>query len=196
LLGGETYSWNFLLADVSVPILGIDFLRNHQRLVDGVGAQLLPRNAAVAGGVAANAINAVPDIWSSILAEFPAVSRPLTVYPPPLHGVEHHIVTEGRPVKSKFCHLDPAKLAAAKAEFQKMLDSGVIRRSDSCWASPLHMVHKKDRGWRPCRDFCRLNVITTDNKYPLPNMGELSIRWLHSFHKVRSPERVFPSASG
>jgi hypothetical protein len=85
-------------------------------------------------------------------------------------------MTEGRPVTSKFCRLDAAKLAAVKAEFQKMLDSGVIRRSDSCWASPLHMVRKKDGGWRPCGDFRRLNVITTDDKYPLPNMGDLSSR--------------------
>jgi cleavage and polyadenylation specificity factor subunit 1 len=159
-----------------MPILGIDFLRKHQLLVDIVGAQLLPRKGAARGGETVNVVNATPDIWSSILAEYPAVSRPLTVSSPPLHGVEHQIVTEGRPVTSKFCRLDTAKLATAKVEFQKMLDSRVIRRSDSCWASPLHMVRKKDGGWQPCGDFRRLNVITTDDKYPLPNMGDLSSR--------------------
>jgi transposase InsO family protein len=72
--------------------------------------------------------------------------------------------------------LDPARLAAAKAEFQKMLAAGVVRRSSSGWASPLHMVRKKDGGWRPCGDFRRLNVLTADDKYPLPNMGDLTSR--------------------
>jgi Reverse transcriptase (RNA-dependent DNA polymerase) len=57
-----------------------------------------------------------------------------------------------------------------------MLKAGVVRRSSSSWASPLHMVRKKDGGWRPCGDFRRLNVQTTDDKYPLPNMRDLSGR--------------------
>jgi hypothetical protein len=36
------------------------------------------------------------------------------------------------------------------------------------------MVKKKDGGWRPCGDFRRLNTQTSDDKYPLPNMGDLS----------------------
>jgi hypothetical protein len=36
------------------------------------------------------------------------------------------------------------------------------------------MVRKKDGGWRPCGDFRQLNVKTADDKYPLPNMGDLA----------------------
>ncbi len=39
---------------------------------------------------------------------------------------------------------------------------------------PLHMVPKKDGSWRPCSDFRRLNLVTTPNKYPLPNMQDIS----------------------
>ena len=39
--------------------------------------------------------------------------------PAATHGVEHHIVTNGRPVTTKFWRLDGAKLVAAKAEFQQ-----------------------------------------------------------------------------
>ena len=39
--------------------------------------------------------------------------------PAATHGVEHHIVTNGRPVTTKFWWLDGAKLVAAKAEFQQ-----------------------------------------------------------------------------
>jgi cleavage and polyadenylation specificity factor subunit 1 len=57
-----------------------------------------------------------------------------------------------------------------------MLDAGIIRRSASAWSSPLHMVAKKDGSWRPCGDFRLLNVLTSEDKYPLPNMADLSSR--------------------
>jgi hypothetical protein len=58
----------------------------------------------------------------------------------PPHGVQHIIQTTGQPATAKFRRLDPARLAAAKREFQSMLDEGIIRRSSSRWSSPLHMV--------------------------------------------------------
>ena len=38
------------------------------------------------------------------------------------------------------------------------------------------MVKKKNGGWRPCGDYCRLNNITTPDRYPLPNMQDLNSR--------------------
>ncbi len=58
----------------------------------------------------------------------------------PPHGVRHIIQTTSQPATAKFRRLDPARLAAAKREFQSMLDEGIIRRSSSQWSSPLHMV--------------------------------------------------------
>ena len=90
------------------------------------------------------------------------------------HGVEHHIVTSGRPVTSKFRRLDNIKLAAAKAEFLQLEKEGIVRRSSSEWASPLHMVQKSDGSWRPCGDFRRLNLISETDCYPLPNMADIT----------------------
>ncbi len=39
---------------------------------------------------------------------------------------------------------------------------------------PLHMVPKKDGSWRPCGNYRCLNFVTTPNKYPLPNIQDLS----------------------
>ncbi|CAL9696568.1 unnamed protein product [Knipowitschia caucasica] len=52
---------------------------------------------------------------------------------------------------------------------------GIVRRSDSPWASPLHMVPKSDGGWRPCGDFCRLNNATTNDRYPIPHIQDFSV---------------------
>jgi hypothetical protein len=94
----------------------------------------------------------------------------------PAHGVQHVIQTTGQPATAKFRRLDPARLAAAKREFQTMLNEGIIRRSSSQWSSPLHMVQKKDGSWRPCSDYRQLNLQTVEDKYPLPNMADLAAR--------------------
>jgi hypothetical protein len=49
--------------------------------------------------------------------------------------------------------LEGAKLEAARKEFEAMEREGIIQRSTSPWASPLHMVPKKDGSWRLCGNF-------------------------------------------
>ena len=79
---------------------------------------------------------------------------------------------------------------------------GIVRRSDSPWASPLHVVPKADGSWRPCGDYRRLNTVTTDDRYPLPHIqdfnGRLSgtsifsvVDLVKGFHQIpMSPEDV------
>jgi hypothetical protein len=157
VLSSQRFEFQFLLADVRFPILGIDFLRHFQLVVDVCADRLLPRSALaqpVGGDVfAVQQQTAAPareaDEWQAILDEFPGVSQPFLVATTPSHCVEHVIETTDRPTTAKFWRLDPVRLAEAKQEFQKMLEVGVVRRSSSCWSSPLHMVKKKCGGWQP-----------------------------------------------
>jgi hypothetical protein len=96
--------------------------------------------------------------------------------PAPTTGVKHHIVTRGPPVAARFQRLDAEKLAAAKMEFLQLEKEGIVRHSDSPWASLLHMVWKPDGSWRPCGDYRRLNLVTETDAYPLPNMMDFTTR--------------------
>ena len=201
VFGGHRYTWNFLLADVQFHIIGVDFLQHFQLLVDVAAKGLRPilHPATIAAAIPAAlqpgpqpstslptveaperpssttaAIQSSNKLVKDILANYADVLNEDGRLPPSSHGVEHHIVTSGRPVTAKFRRLDNVKLAAAKAEFQLLEKEGIVRRSNSDWASPLHMVQKSNGSWRPCGDFRRLNLISEDDCYPFPNMADIT----------------------
>jgi hypothetical protein len=96
----------------------------------------------------------VPDDVKNLLQKYPSILSTGDLKPTPNRGVEHHIhIGSQPPIFAKSCRLDPEKLQIAKAEFKRLESAGIIRRSKSPWASPLHMVPIKDGSWQPCGDY-------------------------------------------
>ena len=56
---------------------------------------------------------------------------------------------------------------------QDMMNQGVIQESCSPWNSPIFLVPKKDKSFRPVIDFRRVNDVTVDDHYPLPVLSDL-----------------------
>ena len=57
-----------------------------------------------------------------------------------------------------------------------MEQQGIMRRSKSSWASPLHIVKKKDGTWRPCGDYRQFNLAAKPDLYPPLHIEDLSTK--------------------
>jgi hypothetical protein len=108
--GVHAFLCTFILAAVSKPILGVDFLSANRLLVDPHFGQVLDANtldpitgsesAGRRSGLAASLCHVTLAV-RSLLSSFPAIVGDGSGTPNPKHGVFHSIETVGRPVFAK-----------------------------------------------------------------------------------------------
>ena len=65
---------------------------------------------------------------------------------------------------------------AANEQINEWLRDGIISRSNSLFASCLHVVPKKSGKRRVCVDYRRLNTISLLEAYPIPSIHSILIK--------------------
>ncbi|XP_051175674.1 uncharacterized protein LOC127290895 [Leptopilina boulardi] len=145
------FTWRFVVAEVTKPIIRVDFLRHYNLLVDVKQQKLLDEitNLSVSGIKVIEEIASVKTVTRStvyheLLSQFLCITR-LEGIPQVKHNTVHHITTTpGPPVSHKQRRYAPDKLKAGKLLFGNMIKTEKARPSKASRSSPLHL-HKASK---------------------------------------------------
>lgn len=180
----RAFIWNFIIADVSQPILGSDFLYHYNLLPDIRNKRLTDATTKLSsfGHISTVTVPTIRTLnndtpFHKIVREFIDVTRP-TQFHEPSHDVKHHILTRGPPCTDRARKLSPARRRQAQKEIEAWIRDGIVSPSNSPYSSAILMRKKKDGNWRLCGDYRQLNKMTIPDKYPVPNIQDFA----HQLH--------------
>ncbi|CAH2235236.1 jg10488 [Pararge aegeria aegeria] len=115
-------------------------------------------------------------------------------------------LTTEQPVHRQPYRLSRSEQSIVKSKVDELLDAGIIKESESSYASLVILVKKKNGDSRLCVDYRALNAVTLKERYPLPNIDDqvsklagkryfTSLDLAQSYHQVRiSPEDTHKTA--
>ncbi|XP_024869034.1 uncharacterized protein LOC112452847 [Temnothorax curvispinosus] len=131
----RAFPWRFVIANVSQPIIGADFLAHYRLLPDLQKKILMDGKTQIHAKGSADGSEAIESLkvlaienkYHKILAEFPDLIKATPGARVAKHSTEHYIkTTPGPPVTCRPRRLALDKLKAAKAEFNLLLQEGII----------------------------------------------------------------------
>jgi len=169
------FRWDFLIVNVKQPIIGADFLAHHSILPDLKNRKLIDKSTSLTKAqiskfnqLSVLTVNGNCKV-KNLFRQYIEITRP-SALTKVSYEVRHHITTTGALMAELPRRLAPERYATTKREFEIMVEQGICQPSSSQWASPLHLVKKKDGNWRRCINFRKLNSVTTPDRYPLPHI--------------------------
>ena len=181
--------WIFTIAEVKDPVIGIDFLTQHDLVLrpgvrtlssarDGCSTKLFCKKINGVHHLGSLSVRVdqsnIPAAAREILDRYPELSTPQDYKSAPKHTETHSIQTRGPPISCRPRRLDREKGAQVKEILDRMLTDGIIRPSKSPWGSPIHIVPKKSGSWRLVGDYRLLNQVTKRDSYPLPYLRDFA----------------------
>ena len=110
-----------------------------------------------------NVLELFPDLISGIIS----VNKKI-------HPFEHSIDVQGPPKAFRPRRLNPEKTCELNKQLDEMLRLKIIRSSTSPWASPVHLVKKKNDSYRLVIDYRAVNRQTNKMNYPLPRIQDFT----------------------
>lgn len=119
---------------------------------------------------------AIPDVYRQYARMF---EEELTAKALPKHkpwDCEIKLQEGKEPPFGPIYQLSEAELKVLRDYIEENLKKGFIRKSQSPAGFPILFAPKKDGKLRLCVDYRKLNEITIKNRYPLPNIKELTDR--------------------
>jgi transposase InsO family protein len=112
-------------------------------------------------------IQAVLDQYSCV---FSPKSTPVAISQLPAAEI---VTTQADPIRQQAYRIPHSKRDIVDKCVDEMLNDGIIRPSNSPYASPITLVPKKDGTTRFCVDYRKLNSITRKDAHPLPHIQDV-----------------------
>jgi hypothetical protein len=125
-------------------------------------------------GTSIKAVLPIPEVLNKLLGGFNDVfEEPKGL--PPTRSHDHRILLkeDSTPVCVRPYRYPYFQKTEIEKIVRELLQSGVIRPSQSPFSSLVLLVRKADGSWRMCMDYRALNLVTVKDKFPIPVIDEL-----------------------
>ena len=166
---------NFILTNVEHAILGLDFLSKYNFVV-------ITASKSVSMSASGPDNDELPSLksldyntlsYKDILNLF-HLNDVSASSSSKRHPHEHILEVDGPPVAFRPRRLSLEKATVLDAMLDDILAKNIIRPTCSPWASPVHLVKKKNGSFHLVHDYRHINTHTKKQNYPLPRISDLT----------------------